>query len=129
MTRTLIPGLLSASLAWTVSPGPAAAAQAPAQTPGPATAQAGRGRMGMMAERAEDMAAADKRLDELMRALQSATGPAKVDSLAAVVAELVAQHKAMHGRMARMGGMMMPPASPAATAAPAPPAGAEPHKH
>jgi hypothetical protein len=68
--------------------------------------------MGMMAGRSQEMAAADKRLDDLVKAMQAATGTAKVDSLAAVVVELVAQHKAMHGRMARMGGL------PAAEAAP-----------
>jgi hypothetical protein len=83
--------------------------------------------MSMMAGRADEMAAAERRLDDLMRAMQAATGPAKVDSLAAVVTELVAQHTAMHGRMARMGGMMSPPAAPDAD--PAPPSNAEPHKH
>ena len=127
MKRALIVGLLGASLAWTAAARPALAGQSQTPATGTPAAQPGRGRMGMMAERAEDMAAADKRLDELMRAMQAATGPAKVDSLAAVVAELVAQHKAMHGRMARMGGTMSP--APAPDAVPAPATGTDPHTH
>ena len=126
MTRRSIPALLSLPLAWAFL----SAAPVAAQAPGSAPAQPARGGMAMMAARADEMAAADKRLDELMRALQSATGAAKVDSLAAVVAELVAQHKAMHGRMARMGEMMSPAASaPGADHQASPGSSADPHKH
>ena len=104
----------------------AAAGQAPKQESA-AVAQGERGGMKMMAERSAEMAAADKRLDELVQAMQSAKGTAKVDSLAAVVVELVAQHKAMHGRMARMGEMMRP-ADAAAGDHPANPGG-DTHKH
>jgi hypothetical protein len=107
MTRARTFVLVAVGATSLVLTGWAAAGQAPAQEPG-AAAPGGRGGMKMMAERAADMAAADKRLDELVRTMQSATGAAKVDSLAAVVVELVAQHKAMHGRMARMGDMMRP---------------------
>jgi len=84
--------------------------------------------MQMMAERSAEMAAADKRLDELVQAMQSAKGAAKVDSLAAVVVELVAQHKAMHGRMARMGETMRPADATPGGDHPASP-GDDAHKH
>ena len=99
-----------------------------AQESGAAGAPPGRGGMKMMAERSADLAAADKRLDELVRAMQSAKGAAKVDSLAAVVVELVAQHKAMHGRMARMGGMTSPADATPGGEHPAGPEG-DAHKH
>ena len=105
----------------------AAAGQAPKQESA-AVAQGQPGGMKMMAERSADMAAADKRLDELVQAMQSAKGTAKVDSLAAVVVELVAQHKAMHGRMARMGEMMRP-ADAAAGGDPPANSGGDTHKH
>jgi hypothetical protein len=90
---------------------------ASAQTTAPPTTQdQGRGRMGgMMADRARmraDMAAQAKKLDDLVAAMNAAKGPDRLDRIAAVVNELVAQHRAMSGRME---GMMAapPPASPA----------------
>src|SRR4026207_1782286 len=53
-----------------------------------------------------DMKASQKKLDDLVAAMNQATGDAKVDKLAAVVTELVAQHREMCGRM--MSGNMMP---------------------
>jgi len=53
-----------------------------------------------------DMKASQKRLDDLVAAMNQATGDDKVDKLAAVVTELVAQHREMCGRM--MSGNMMP---------------------
>jgi hypothetical protein len=57
----------------------------------------------MMAE----MKAADAKLDALVRAMNSATGEKKADAIAAVVNELVNQHKSMHGRMGQMHEQMM----------------------
>ena len=57
----------------------------------------------MMAE----MKAADATLDALVKDMNSATGEAKVIAMAAVVNELVQQHKAMHGRMEQMHQQMM----------------------
>jgi len=53
----------------------------------------------MMAE----MKASDQKLDELVRAMNAATGDAKVAAMAQVITELVHQQQVMHGRM----GMMM----------------------
>lgn len=57
----------------------------------------------MMAE----MKAGHARLDQLLQEMKGATGPAKVDAVAAAVAELAAQHKAMHEHMGTMHGRMM----------------------
>ena len=57
----------------------------------------------MMAE----MKAADSKLDALVKDMNAATGDAKVKALAAVVNELVQQHKAMHGHMGQMHQQMM----------------------
>ncbi len=65
---------------------------------------------GMMAERKKMMAdaqAAEKRLDELVAKMNASQGTAKIDQIAAVVNELVAQHKRMReGMMSMPGGMM-----------------------
>jgi hypothetical protein len=61
---------------------------------------------GMMARMEES----DRRLDELVSTMNSATGQAKVDAIAAVVNELVTQHRQMHQRMmgqGMRGGMRM----------------------
>lgn len=60
----------------------------------------GMGTGGSMMARMEE---SDRRLDELVSTMNSATGSAKVDAIAAVVNELVAQHRQMHQHM--MGGM------------------------
>lgn len=49
-----------------------------------------------------EMTAADRRLDELVAKMNSATGPAKVEATAAAVTELVTERKAMHERMMKM---------------------------
>jgi hypothetical protein len=54
-----------------------------------------------------DMKASQKKLDDLIAAMNQATGDEKVTKLAAVVSELVAQHREMCGRM-MSGNMMMP---------------------
>jgi len=91
---------------------------------------AGRGRMGMMGDRQAMMAnmqAQAKKLDDLVAAMNAAGDADKANRVAAVVTELVAQHKAMHARMMTMmegGGMMQgrgaapPPVQPAAPAPP-----------
>jgi vancomycin resistance protein YoaR len=57
----------------------------------------------MMAE----MKAADARLDALVKEMNTATGNAKINGVAAVVNELVRQHKAMHEHMGQMHQHMM----------------------
>jgi hypothetical protein len=57
----------------------------------------------MMAE----MQAGDAKLDALVKDMNDAKGDAKVNAVAAVVNELVRQHKAMHGRMGQMHQQMM----------------------
>jgi hypothetical protein len=125
LRRLVLITATATSVALTAS---AAAGQTPGQQPGTSNAPRDRGGMQMMAERSAEMAAADKRLDELVQAMQSAKGAAKVDSLAAVVVELVAQHKAMHGRMARMGETMRPADATPGGDHPASP-GDDAHKH
>lgn len=56
----------------------------------------------MMAE----MEAASARLDSRVAVMNAAEGNAKVDAIGAVVAELVAQHRAMHEGMMKMHGHM-----------------------
>lgn len=101
--------------------------------PSPPQVQAprpGRGQMGMMAEHQKmmaAMAASQKKLDGLVATMNSATGHSKIDQMAAVINEMVAQHKAMAGRMMSMHGDMMKqmaqPAEPgSATPAAQPPA-------
>lgn len=100
----------------------AAQAQSKAGTPAPTPAQ---GSPQMMAQRQQMMAemqAAQKKLDELVAQMNAATGNAKVDRIAAVLTELVAQHKRMSTMM--QGGMMM--SNPPSTATPAPPTGEKP---
>jgi hypothetical protein len=66
---------------------------------------------GMHARMMADMKAADQRLDALVAKMNSASGQAKVDAVAAVVNELVTQRTAMQEMMAscpmmqNMGGM------------------------
>ena len=89
--------------------------------PAPADQAALKAGMGanMMADRQKMMAAmkaSEKKLDDLVAAMNQAKGSEKVDRLAAVVTEMVAQHREMHKRM-MSGGMMMqmPQPAPAAT--------------
>ena len=57
----------------------------------------------MMAE----MKVGDAKLDALVKDMNAAAGDAKVNAVAAVVNELVRQHKAMHGHMGQMHEQMM----------------------
>ena len=52
------------------------------------------------------MQASDRKLDELVAKLNAAKGNDRIDALAAVVNELVAERKQMTGMMAMHGGMM-----------------------
>ena len=54
-----------------------------------------------------EMKAQDAELDKLVAAMSSATGDKKADAVAAVVAKLVEQRKAMHSQMSGMHGDMM----------------------
>jgi hypothetical protein len=54
-----------------------------------------------------DMKAADAKLDELVNAMNAATGEAKVSALAQVVSELVRQQKTMHEHLGTMDQQMM----------------------
>ena len=79
------------------------AATASAQQPSP--------NMGDMMKMHEQMMAAMKaneaKLDALVTQMNAASGSAKVDSMAAVVNEMVRQQKVMHEHMAQMHGQMM----------------------
>ena len=54
-----------------------------------------------------EMKAQDAELDKLVAAMSTATGEKKADAVAAVVAKLVEQRKAMHSQMSGMHGDMM----------------------
>ena len=82
-------------------PGEEAAPGAPkAATPAPAPqatpAPPAKGMAGM------NMAASNAKLDELVKKMNAAQGPAKVDAIAEVLTALVQEHQSMHGRMAGM---------------------------
>ena len=74
-------------------PNEGAAVAAGATTPEPCQHM-----MRMMGE----MSAADTKLDELLQAMNAATGPEKTDAIAALVTALVKEHGAMRGSMAMM---------------------------
>ena len=81
----------------------------------------------MMAQHKEQATAAEQTLADLVARMNAATGAAKVDAIAAVVAELAAQRTPMK----KMQGSMMkdaPPAQPATTAAEADHKGHHPEK-
>jgi hypothetical protein len=71
------------------------------QTPAPA------GMMKMHEQMMAEMKASEAKLDALVKEMNSATGDSKINAVAAVVNELVHQHKAMHGRMGQMHQHMM----------------------
>ena len=85
-------------------------AVATAQQQGAAAQQPQPGMQGMMKMHEQMMAemkANRARLDGLMKEMNSASGNAKVDAIAAVVTELVGQQNAMHERMGQMHEHMM----------------------
>jgi hypothetical protein len=84
----------------------AAAPDAPQQG---GAAASGMGDMKQMHEKMmAEMKAGDARLDALVKTMNAASSnDAKTNAVAAVVSELVAQHKAMHGHMNEMHQHMM----------------------
>jgi polyhydroxyalkanoate synthesis regulator phasin len=84
-----------------------AAARATAQTPPPQTQSNMQDMMKMHEQMMAEMKAGDAKLDALVKAMNSATGDVKTDAVAAVVDELVRQHKSMHGHMGHMHEHMM----------------------
>ena len=74
---------------------------AASQTPAPAQP-----RMGDMMQRHEqmmaEMKASDAKLDELVRAMNNATGEAKITAMAQAITELARQQQTMHRRMGTM---------------------------
>lgn len=58
------------------------------------------------------MKADQDKLDDLIAKMNAATGSRKVEQIAAVLTELVAQQKAMHAHMMSMGGAPAVPANP-----------------
>ena len=100
--------LLSVVTLPVVFPTTTVTAQAPSpQTVKPA-AQAGMADMMKTHEKMmADMKAADDRLDALVNTMNAAAGDAKTNAIAAVVSELVAQHKLMHAHMTDMHQQMM----------------------
>ena len=128
VTLSVAGGMLAAVLEYATA---AAHAQPNTAAQGAQQGQpAGPGRMGMMGDRQAMMAnmqAQAKKLDDLVAAMNATGGTDKANRVAAVVTELVAQHKAMHARMMTMmegGGMM-----PGGGAAPAPAQPATPGEH
>jgi hypothetical protein len=79
------------------------------------TAQPGSTRGNMMMG---NMMAADAKLDDLVRKMNDAKGPAKTDAIAEVVNALVEQHRSMRGTMAGRAGMMQGMMPRPATTAP-----------
>jgi hypothetical protein len=78
-------------------------AQGAGSQPGPGMQEMMKMHERMMAE----MKAGDSRLEALLKDMNAATADAKVAAMAAVVNELVQQHRAMHGRMGTMHQQMM----------------------
>lgn len=86
-------------------------AQATQQTPSAGTGQQPQSNMQDMMKMHEqmmaEMKAGDAKLDALVKDMNAAAGDSKVNAVAAVVNELVRQHKSMHGRMGQMHEQMM----------------------
>lgn len=87
------------------------AASQQTQSPSPQTGQSSQATMAEMMKRHQqmmaDMKAADAKLDELVNAMNAATGDAKVSAMAQVVSELVRQQKTMNEHMGMMDQQMM----------------------
>jgi parvulin-like peptidyl-prolyl isomerase len=102
----------------------AALAQQPGMGPGPMHGGKGGGMMSPERQQArqqmmEQMNAYDARLDELVVAMNQAQGQAKVDAIAAVLNEMIAQRREMRAHRERMwqkrGGKMMGAEEPTTT--------------
>jgi hypothetical protein len=103
----LAPPLTRAQAAPSATP----AAQQPAARPmagqAPGAAMPAMPMMGMHEKMMADMKAMDVKLDALITKMNTATGAARVDAIAAALTALVEQHKAMHGGMMQMQSQMM----------------------
>ena len=97
----LLCSLLAASTASAQQREPAGADTASQSMPGP--------RHGDRVMMKKMMEASDARLDQLVQAMNGATGQKKVDAMAAVINEMVAQRKTMRGHMRHMMGPGGPP--------------------
>ncbi len=62
--------------------------------------------MAMRQSMRAEQASADAKLNDLVAKMNAASGPQKVDAIAAVVSEMVAQRQARHEKMATMQGKM-----------------------
>lgn len=82
-------------------------AQASAQPPREQSPSNMQGMMKMHEQMIAEMKAADAKLDALVKEMNAASGDTKVNAVAAVVTELVRQHKSMHERMGQMHQQMM----------------------
>jgi hypothetical protein len=82
-------------------------ARAAQQTPGQQSQSNMQDMMRMHEQMMAEMKAGEVKLDALVKEMNSATGEAKTSAMAAVVNELVRQHKSMHGRMGQMHEQMM----------------------
>jgi hypothetical protein len=107
MSWLLVPPLVATLLLVCLSTVPVTA-----QAPAPQTAKpAMQSSMGDMMKLHEKMMAetkaAETRLDALVKTMNAAAGDAKTNAIAAVVSELVAQHKLMHAHMTEMHQQMM----------------------
>jgi ubiquinone biosynthesis protein UbiJ len=88
--------------------GPRAAvtAQSPEQRAEPSSSDM-QDMMKMRQQMLAEMKAADAKLDALVEEVDAAVGEARINAIAAVVTELVRQHKSMHERMGQMHQHMM----------------------
>jgi hypothetical protein len=100
MTTHMKMALIAAAAALTLTAAPARAqSTAPEHEHGapPAAQGAAMGHQAMMAS----MQAAQKKLDDLVAQMNTATGPEKVEKIAAVVNEIAAMHTRMQAMMMR----------------------------
>lgn len=103
---------LSAAIVLALSLAVSAGAQDPQhqQTPAKPSADMSARCKAMMAEHEKmmtEMKTTDQRLDDLVGKMNAASGQAKVDAVATVVTEIVAQRKTMRDRMMQMHQRMM----------------------
>jgi hypothetical protein len=110
--RSVGPYLFAAATAVMLSAGFGYAQINPHESATPATAQGPSAEHQAMMAR---MQAEQKKLDDLVAQMNSATGPAKVDRIAAVVTEMAAMHKRMSTMMMQGGMMQMPHGAATAT--------------
>jgi hypothetical protein len=102
--------IIGAVTLWAQQPTPPPAAQKMEMQGKPGMMDGKMSEDSMMAHHKEMMAkmeAADARLDELVKAMNAATGSRKTNAVAAVVNELVAQRKQMRDQMMAMQPEMM----------------------